>query len=448
MTRKLVGKLIRSKLANTLIRLIKWYLTSKTFSLAEMETFAQHNNIEIETIIDTSFIQGQKPTFWGGRGSVDFSIYQGTQISPAVHLIKIPNAIAIGRSDLVLKDDIALYPQPFDPLHYSFMLEKERTATVDTNDGRIRMIFRRKSLRVDSAISLLGQCNGNYAHWVLEVLTRAALVETIPSLSGLPFLVDSPVHEKMVDALDILNVSGREIIPVHNAQKVYVRTLFHLTSPSFTPPETRRFFNTGMIDVPRRDQFQFSPTALKILRELAVSEVGQYAAPLYSYSSIQLPADSTFKFVYLSRRPGTTGNGRYVANAMAVERAIRRRGFTPIDMYSLPFEEQVMVLRQAKVVVSPLGAALANLVFCEPGVSVVLLSPYYTGANWYYWTNLMLAAGHRLYIVVGPQAGGGTNEIYHRDFRISLRLLDIAIGEALVDADLDPPPQFKVTTHK
>ena len=427
----------KSRLAGQIKRFVKWHVASRTFPLGELDAYAAENGLQVNTIMRGSTVRSNPPKFWGGSDKIDLSIYAGTLIAPEVKLIEIPNAVAVGRSEFIIKDGRALYPRPFDPDLYTFMLELEKRARVDLSQSRITLQLKSKVIKVGRAISLLGQCNGNYAHWVLEVLTRAAIVETIPSLQGLPFLVDSPVHETLGLALEFLNKSGREIIPVRNAQKVEAEKVFHLTSPSFTPPETRRFFESGEIDKPRPDQFRFSPDALRVLREMALQEVAEYAPRQNFHQHMKRDLLVDPQLVYMPRKPATTGNGRHIANATAVEADLLSRGFSMVDTFSMSFEEQVLSLRSAKVVVSAIGSSLVNLVFCEPGVKVVMLSPHYPDANWFYWANLMTAMGHNIYIVLGPQCGSGASQIYHRDFRISLRLLDAALGEALKEARVD-----------
>lgn len=423
---------MKLRILSKIFRAAKWRLNARAYQLQLMETFADRYGITHTTLLDRSVISGPQPKFFGGIDSVDLTLYEGQQVAPRVTLTEFENVTAIGRSELVLHGSNALYPSPFDPALYAFMLEGEKRARVNLKRGRVKMLFRSKTRKVDTAISLLGQCNGNYAHWILEVLTRLAIINTLPELKGLPLLVDSPIHEKMMDALDVLNATGREVIPVRDAERVKLKRLFSVTSPSFTPPETRQFFATGKIAPPDRDQFQFSPDALEVLRNLALSECSQYVAPKSTQTKPvtrgSKPVDP--RLVFLQRRQGTTGNGRHISNEAVIEGELRKQAFDVVDTYALSFEEQVMALQDAEIVVSALGAACANLVFCKPGLSVIMLSPRYPNATWFYWVNLMLAAGHKLYFVLGPQVASSSGTIYHKNFKISLKLLNEAVEAA------------------
>ncbi|MGP4805458.1 glycosyltransferase family 61 protein [Agrobacterium cavarae] len=434
---------MKSKFLSKAFRAAKWRINGRAYHLQPMDTYADRFGIKQEILLEKRTVSGSEPKFFGGIDSVDLTLYRGAQLAPRVTLTQFENVTAIGRSELVLHGSNALYPSPFDPALYSFMLEGEKRARVNLKRGRIKMLFRSRSIKLDTAISLLGQCNGNYAHWVLEVLTRLALVNSRPELRGLPLLIDTPIHEKMLDALDLLNASGREVIPVRDAERVKLKRLFSITSPSFTPPETRQFFNTGIIAPPERDQFQFSPDAFDVLRNLAVSECSQYVAPKPMETRYLTHSSRATdpRLVFLQRRPGTTGNGRHVANEAVVQGELRKQKFRVIDTFSLSFEEQVMALQGSEIVVSAVGAACANLIFCKPGLSVIMLSPRYPNATWFYWVNLMIAAGHKLYFVLGPQVASSSGTIYHKDFKISLKLLNEAVEAAKserLDNDYEP----------
>jgi capsular polysaccharide biosynthesis protein len=72
--------------------------------------------------------------------------------------------------------------------------------------------------------------------------------------------------------------------------------------------------------------------------------------------------------LYLSR-----GNAlrRRITHEAKLELLLEKRGFKILECSTLSVPDQASLFRGARVVVSPHGAALANLVFCEPGTKVV-----------------------------------------------------------------------------
>jgi capsular polysaccharide biosynthesis protein len=76
--------------------------------------------------------------------------------------------------------------------------------------------------------------------------------------------------------------------------------------------------------------------------------------------------------IYVSRRGASC---RRITNEDAIEKLLCQRGFCTVVPGNLDLDLQIQVMRHAKVVVAPHGAALTNLVFCQPGTKVLEIFP-------------------------------------------------------------------------
>ncbi|WP_182421739.1 DUF563 domain-containing protein (plasmid) [Priestia megaterium] len=74
--------------------------------------------------------------------------------------------------------------------------------------------------------------------------------------------------------------------------------------------------------------------------------------------------------LYISREDS---KWRKVINERDVTRALSVNGFKKVVLTPLSIEEQIDIFSSAKVIVSPYGANLTNLIFCEPGTKVIQL---------------------------------------------------------------------------
>ncbi len=83
--------------------------------------------------------------------------------------------------------------------------------------------------------------------------------------------------------------------------------------------------------------------------------------------------------VYLSRRGA---RARTLLNEAELEAALTARGFAVVAPEALPVAAQVALLRGARLVVGPTGAALAGLMFCEPGARAFELQPVDFTGGW------------------------------------------------------------------
>lgn len=84
--------------------------------------------------------------------------------------------------------------------------------------------------------------------------------------------------------------------------------------------------------------------------------------------------------LYVSRRRSPK---RRMDNEEAVESLLQRQGFDIVQSEDLSFTERTRVFGQARTVVGPHGAGLANIAWCPPGTTVVELLPP-TNFNDYY----------------------------------------------------------------
>lgn len=424
---------------------------TKTFSLVELESYAAAHALPARKLAPPALIQGKPPIFLRDDDLCDVAGYDGSEPSPEINLFELTDVMVVGRTEFILKDGQALYPRVIDPTADAFMMELENRGSVDLKAGKVSIFPRISILRKERAISLLGQCNGNYAHWVTEVLARFVLIDEIPEFKGLPLLVDHPVHEKLLDALDFLNVARREIINVRPYQRVQVGQLIYISPPSMTPPDTREFFESGTLAPPRVEQFHFSQPALAKLRERTVPMAQDCLVSPKLEAPWSEPPPLDNKRMFLRRQAWSTGNGRLLRNAEAVEQALEEMGFSGHEIADYSFEGQVLTVQEAGILVSPIGAALTNLVFRKPGCIVIIMTPHYAKATFYYFANLMAALGHQVIFVLGPQTRHGGATIYNRDFRISIRLLRSAVLKAMEiehDSKVKRSPSLQLVSEK
>jgi len=66
---------------------------------------------------------------------------------------------------------------------------------------------------------------------------------------------------------------------------------------------------------------------------------------------------------------------RRVVNEPAVEEAMKKLGFEIFDSAEHSVREQVRAFRDSSLLVSPHGAGLSNIAFCDPGTPVVEVVP-------------------------------------------------------------------------
>ncbi|WP_176555740.1 glycosyltransferase family 61 protein [Virgibacillus ndiopensis] len=81
-------------------------------------------------------------------------------------------------------------------------------------------------------------------------------------------------------------------------------------------------------------------------------------------------SSSDFERIYVSREDASW---RKVANESKLMTLLNKKGFRKVILSSLTVQEQINIFSSAKVIISPNGAGLANIMFCQPGTKIIQL---------------------------------------------------------------------------
>ncbi|SEK35863.1 glycosyltransferase family 61 protein [Nitrosovibrio tenuis] len=339
---------------------------------------------------------------------------------PKIEVVAIAKATVVGGTNFILSQKIAIYPDLFVPSRDASPAELYGSASIDPDICQVKFYISRKSKKVDRAISLLGQCTGNYAHWLTETLPKLVIVDACPEYDDLPLLVDEWIHPNFYNSIKLLGKHPRQIIAIGRFQPCELSCVIDVSPPAYIPAEYRAYLATKEVVKISHDVFPFSRRALDMLRDAAWKAVSLNAKP------------SVKRRLYLRRAPESCGNPRMIANIDEVEGLIMKSGFEVIDPGKMSFSEQISVFMNAEIVISAVGAALANMIFMPPGSRIIAMAPYYKNANYYYFSNMAGVLDHELLYVLGPQKDMGDHPL-HRDYYVDT--------DALFDAlsNLRPP---------
>jgi hypothetical protein len=133
-------------------------------------------------------------------------------------------------------------------------------------------------------------------------------------------------------------------------------------------------------------------TIVEFYRDIANKTLEQYDIPSNLNNSDK---------IYISRRTSAKKKlvERRLIDEEELEALLISMGFSVCYMENYSFAEQVMIMQNASIVVSPHGAGLVNMLFCNPGTTVVeLVLDKYPNTLYY---NLSLLCGHKYYPILG-----------------------------------------------
>lgn len=422
--KKWIGKILKTADDHKLSFLVN---QKRSYVLCALDHCDAEINRYKRVLVEAEECKEAAPVFWDVNGKIQKHKYNGRALSPEVTLREIDNASVMGRTEFIFKNGKVYYPSVINIKRDAFMIEIEHDGIVNLENNSLEFTPIHESMHVDAAISLLGQCSGNYAHWLTEILTRLVLVDEIDSYSQLPLLVDSPIHPNLMEALNLINKHKRKFIFVKNFQKIEVNKLIYISPASYVPPETRLFLKKHQLDDQKMNQIQFSRKALFKLRKVVKNIVSNYGAT-------QLKQPKSIN-IYLPRKLEMTGNGRCVINELMVQQYLETLGYESVNIASYHAIDQMAFFQNVNIIVSPIGAVLANLIFSPPGKTVIMLASSYSGATYFYFSNLMTVLGHKAHYILGDITNYVLDEhdtaseipIYNRNYVISLDALAAAM---------------------
>jgi capsular polysaccharide biosynthesis protein len=325
--------------------------------------------------------------------------------SPKIEIFEFSKVVVVGGVDFLFLDDRAIHHDLFVPGEHRCPAENAGVVSSSKAGSSINLRLTKAVLDIDNGASLIGQCSGNYAHWLTETLPKLATLDVLPHFADLPLLVDIGLHQNIMDSIDLINSNKRPVIAIPRWAPMRVNRLATVSAPGY-----ERYVSHSVAHREPSPYINiFSRPALSLLRDSVTAALGD--------SAMNEP-----KRIYLSRSVASSSNLRQIVNANEIECLLDHAGIHIFRPDSMTFKEQVRVCVNAELIVGGIGASLANMIFAPPGCKIVCLSPYYDEANWFYYTNLAGVLGHQIHFVLGLQTSTQRHP-RHRDYVINLNSL-------------------------
>jgi hypothetical protein len=219
--------------------------------------------------------------------------------------------------------------------------------------GQSHYFLERPLVSIKSPSTFAGYChnNLNYWHFMTEIIPRVLRYSEMFDLP--PTICDFNSHNNLIELVEL--ISGKKSVPLDPQQNYLIDNLFIIQD--YRIKELPDVFGTLSHNI-------FSSSA-EILRNTAKKLID-----LCDSVPIKYGLESWNERLFLSRPKDST---RKVVNQSQVETTLRNDfGFSILRAEKLPIVEQIRLFRSAKLLVAPAGAALANMMFCQPGTIVVV----------------------------------------------------------------------------
>jgi hypothetical protein len=321
--------------------------------------------------------------------------YKSKNNFPNVYLYQIENTRVFGDTSCVLTNNYFLY----DGIQN---LKKERLAEdrflnlTNLNSTFLDHRYNNSLLDCDEAISLLNTLYFNYAHFVTEILPLIIYIKK-KHKNNIPILINNFTNKNILIFLKKI-FNKKKVYILKDDHSVFVKKLFIFSKIAHVSHEPKK---------PKRKR---------------VNE-GSFSEPLLKntndYFREKIKKNFPIKKKIYVIRPKTY---RYLFNQEEIISKLKKAGYFILDPYRYSIERQIFFFQNAKIIISPTGAALANLVFCLNKPKIIIFAPNLS-MIFSYWKNLTYNRISNMTYIVGEKSHSLSR--YHSNYSIKLNKLNL-----------------------
>ncbi len=317
-------------------------------------------------------------------GNFDGELHEGNAALPTPYVSILEDAIITSGSSLVvshqgilLNDELVDFPgEEYGFKSPSVRFRYKDKVVLDHRNGT--------HARIKDGITLSCDHDNNYFHWLVECLPKLLLIDELGQFKDVPLLVPKELHKNLIEALRKANIYNHPCILLENDCLYQVGRLIF---PSALSRIVDRYQGSLVFDT----DIVLSRKWISRVANLLKSNVNSNGKP--------------WRKLFLTRRKGL----RTVGNLEEVEQMLAENQFEIIEMDGLSLKYQIELFSQAAIVVAPTGAALTNMLYCQPGTKAIIFMSNHEISNYYFWPQLGDIVGLDVKIIAGQRLYNLTN---------------------------------------
>lgn len=310
-----------------------------------------------------------------------------------VYVVSGNGAVLDFKNKEIINDSIYRYYQNINKhwyYKYGFISNKlEETGCVIKSNGLI----------IENAISLFSWENRNYAHWLMEKLPIFYWILQFHFPEDVVILIEDDIPLSIKESLFLLWPKNK-IFFFQRGDTINVKNLYY-------------FSDSCEIWEPKLG-YQFSGNDFRVFPEAYCWMAKKIRNQLNTENNSRYFFDS----LYLHRN--ISANGRVVVNQDELEKRLGALNVQIIKPGELSFYDQVAIFSNAKCVISPSGAALANIFWSSTDAVYIVLAQ--DSEYFFYWFFHSLASSLGVKILYYPcrVIPNRKLEIFHWDIHVSI----------------------------
>ena len=344
--------------------------------------------------------------FNGDEGK--YNLYEKPIPSLIMALLHNVNIIPASDFILCLEEDVTIndFGILFDGTLYR---NADSSIYYQYNDiALMKQDYRVASRNIERGIMLTGRFSFNYYHTLFEHYIKLLIPQIQKIPVDVPLIVDESFlkYSSFRAICSQLNTFNRPVIVQKGNEILHVQDLYVFNHINIIPPEAFNVFSIPSSDV------LFDTKYLGALRTELLKIRSKKIFP---------------KRIYISRKNCTRRN----FNEDEVYNMLQEYNFEKYAPEELSFEEQVSLFHGAEIIVGGSGAALSNVLFCQPRCK--LLCFYSAKVNIPIFTTIAYSFGVKIRYFIGDEEEGSYVNNTHSDFLVNVLDLRKLLSEYIAE---------------
>ena len=338
----------RNRLLDLAYIMLDSWLHKKKLIHMKVESIEQY----CETHLDDKIIEIEPPQYRPVYEAPYFELSEGKEYqfrSPSIYVAFLHNVSAIGATGWVLTDEGLLC----DALKYDVerRIDFRYGPIVRTEHEKAWIETKQDVVEIEKAINLCGIAATNYYHFTIEILSRLGYVNQLAETEGIPVLIDEEIREyPQFEQLLKVNNPDREIVYIFHGTCVRAGLLVQPSMNTWMP-----------CNVISRELFRMSDNLIAKSGLMNIRSCVQ-----------QYLREQTARKIFVSRKNSHTLR---INNENKIISLFEAVGFEIVYTESLSYMEQIELFSTAKCIVGATGAALTNILYCQPGTIIGCIIP-------------------------------------------------------------------------